>query len=99
MTRKLVILPEAKRDLRQAIEWYERESEGLGYRFLDAVDHKFDAVLRNPEIHTIVHRQGRLVQVLPYPYQIVYSVTADQLVVFAVIHTSRDSSSWQNRLP
>lgn len=99
MTRKLVILPEAKRDLRHAIDWYERESEGTGLRFFAAVDRKIDAVCLNPEIHAVVHRQARLVQVVPYSYVIVYTADVDQLLIFAIVHTSRDASIWKNRLP
>lgn len=37
---KVVILPSAREDLKEAIVWYEHKLKGLGKRFLSEVDKK-----------------------------------------------------------
>lgn len=99
MTRRLVILPDVKRDLRVAMQWYEAEAEGLALRFLDAANRQFDFICAQPEIYAIVYRSARLSPVDPYPYIIVYTVEPERLTILAVVHTSRDQSVWQIRVP
>ncbi|QDU25513.1 Plasmid stabilization system protein [Anatilimnocola aggregata] len=99
MSRSLVITLEAKDDLRAAARWYEDQSAGLGFRFMQAIDHALDLIALHPEIHAIVHRDGRLAKVERFPYAICYRLERSRILIFSVTHTSRDPAYWQDRLP
>ncbi len=50
-----------------------------------------------PELHPELENGVRRCLVRRFPYAIYYKVEAARIVVIAVIHTSRDSSRWQDR--
>ncbi len=48
MKRKIIIRPEAAREVQDAFDWYEERDEGLGAEFLRAVEACLSAIRRNP---------------------------------------------------
>jgi hypothetical protein len=48
MTNKIIIRPEAEREVQEAFDWYEELSEGLGFEFLRAADACLSGIQRNP---------------------------------------------------
>lgn len=59
MSLRLVYRRRVGRDLANAFAYYEEKVEGLGERFLGAVDSAFDAIERYPEMFAKVHRDVR----------------------------------------
>lgn len=98
MPYPLIINPEAKLDLKQAIRWYNNQSAGLGYEFLECVEKVFTRIRRHPEIHAIAHQAARLTLVKRFPYVVCYLFENETVYVIAVFHGHRDPSSWKNRL-
>ena len=47
------------RDLAAGFGYYEEQHEGLGDKFLTAVDSTFDAIERDPEMFAQVHGEVR----------------------------------------
>ena len=96
---KVIILPLAKEDLKEAKIWYENKLKELGKRFLAEVDKKINFIkinslasnIRYDEIHTTV--------LDVFPFIIHYKVEIDQkaIVIVAVLHTSLDPKKWQSR--
>jgi hypothetical protein len=48
MTRKIIVRPEAEAEVQSAFDWYEEQSDGLGFDFLRAIDACLSGVQRNP---------------------------------------------------
>ena len=46
--RSLSTTPEADEDVFDAFRWYERQSSGLGDRFLEALDARLDSIRESP---------------------------------------------------
>jgi len=44
----VILHPEARRELREAVLYYERQSPGLGARFTDAIESGFRQIERSP---------------------------------------------------
>lgn len=92
---RLIITPKAKRHIRQATKWYERQQPGLGYRFVDCVttdmERSNSASFRRP----IIQDDVRISILRQFPYLVLYRVRVDQIRVLAVLHTGRDPQSWQ----
>ena len=55
MTPRLLFRPEARDDLREAQDWYEARSPGLGLEFARAIDAVLSAIARTPGAFPVVH--------------------------------------------
>ena len=97
MSRPVILRPEAQDDVAQAKDWYERQREGLGDEFVEAVDRVFARLSATPEIHRIVFKDVRRTKPRCFPYVVYYRVLPDRVEVIAVVHGRRDPGVWQSR--
>ena len=82
------------RDLAGGFGYYEEQNEGLGERFLAAVDSAFDAIENYPEMFSRVHGEVRRAVLSKFPYAVFFRVEAKRVVVLTVLHTARDPKLW-----
>lgn len=87
--RRLVYRPEAEADVRAAFRWYEHQREGLGAEFLDELAKAEDKVRATPLAFRILRRDARRLLLRRFPYQLIYRVTDDVVVVLACFHGRR----------
>jgi plasmid stabilization system protein ParE len=89
----------ASEELSAAVGWYQSQQPGLGADFYDAVVRAVDRVQEHPEIGTpaSLDQQTRRVLVARFPYQIVYRVRPDEIVIVAVAHLRRRPEYWKDR--
>ena len=92
-----IFAPEAFQELLEAQAWYEERSPGLGFEFARSVDTSLTQALRMPEAYPHIDEHFRYIITRKFPYSIIYSHTAAELVVVAVFHQSHRSSVWQRR--
>lgn len=97
MTYKVLVRPEAAREIQEAFDWYEERSEGLGLEFLRVADACLSGVQRNPAAYQIVHEQVRRALLRKFPYALFYLVTGDTVVVLACFHVKRSPADWLRR--
>ena len=81
-------------DLAAGFGYYEEQTDGLGDRFLTAVDSAFDAIEHYPEMFAQVHGEVRRAVVSRFPYAVFYRVEPKCVVVLTVLHTARDPKLW-----
>ncbi|PYS39172.1 MAG: hypothetical protein DMG14_14995 [Acidobacteria bacterium] len=98
MTRTLRNLKAASKEFSAAVRWYEEQRPGLGGEFFDAVVDATSLIQVQPEIGT-PSRDGRTRRVLVqgFPYQVVYRVSADEIVIVAIAHLKRRPGYWRKR--
>ena len=96
--RPLVFSRAAREELLLAARHYEEEKEGLGNKFLAAVQVLVERLLDYPESGPIIFRDVRRAGVRRFRYDIVYRIRPDALIVVAVAHQSRKPGYWKNRL-
>ncbi len=97
MIYKLKILPKAKLDLIEISSWYEDIQNGLGKRFLKNVSLEMKIVKNNPISFQIRYDKTRVVLINKFPYLIHYEIIDNEILIKAVIHTSRDNKNWKNK--
>lgn len=97
MSASVVFRRVARIEFDDAAGWYERRQAGLGPRFVVAVQRVLDRIAEQPDFYPVVHGEVREALVQRFPFCIYYREGADQILVLAVFHTSRDPSIWQNR--
>lgn len=99
---RLRFLQLAEEELTAAGQWYDRERRGLGERFLDAVVLARQRIEADPLTlpfaeHYPGSREVRRCPVEGFPYQVIFEIRPDELVVLAVAHCSRRPGYWSRR--
>ena len=97
MTPRVLLRPEARADLRDARDWYERQSPGLGSEFLRAVESVIATIQRAPAFYPAVEAPVRRAVLRRFPYQVIYALEGDEVVVLACLHHRRDPTVWRSR--
>jgi plasmid stabilization system protein ParE len=95
--RPLEIRPQAEREAREAAQWYQHESPGLGPAFLEVVEHALGRIAENPLQFPVVHRDIRRALLRQFPYGVFFRIRPGAIRVLAIVHLSRDPSTWQKR--
>lgn len=97
MTFDLIIRPEAEAEITEAFVWYEERVTGLGSDFLLNVDASLQAIRRNPYHFPLVYKKLRRALVRRFPYQIIFILEENRIVVLAVFHGKRNPKSWHDQ--
>ncbi len=97
MNYKIILLPLAKIDIKEAAVWYENVQKNLGKRFLNSVKTEIKIISKNPLLFQIRYDQTRVALIETFPYLIHFEIDKNKIVIKAVIHTSRNSKNWKNR--
>jgi len=95
--KRLVYRPEAAAEARAAFEWYERQRAGLGDEFLAALAKAEEVARANPLSYGIIRRDARRVMLRRFPYQLIYRVVGDVIVVVACFHGRRSPRRVERR--
>ena len=94
----LVFRQQARRELDEAGDWYERERTGLGSDFFAAIEQLLNRIASNPEQFPVLFRGARKAVAQRFPYCVYFRIKNQRIVVLAVFHSSRNPSSWQSRV-
>lgn len=86
--------PRFFRDVAEVFEWYEGQQTGVGGRFRESLRQLTNQIESNPEAFFIVEDRVRMAQVRNFPYGVYFELFETETVIFAVIHLSRDPSTW-----
>jgi plasmid stabilization system protein ParE len=87
---QLIIKPHAVQTAKEAYEWYEEQLESLGNAFLNEVDRCYDKLELRPLLYAKIKRNFRQIILNTFPYVIVFEVFKNDVIVYAVFHTSRN---------
>lgn len=83
------------KDLAAARQWYESQGgDELGEKFLSAAAAVFGQIQVQPQAFQLVREEVRRAIVHRFPYFVFYLFEHDQIVVLAVLHTSRNPALW-----
>lgn len=100
---RLIVLPEAEEEARQAAAYLEQRRIGLGGDFSDQLGGAYQDIESDPERYSLIEdvstpRKFRYKQLDRFRYIIIFEVSGDEARVMAVAHTSRQPGYWLNRL-
>ncbi|MGG9960459.1 hypothetical protein [Ferruginibacter sp. SUN106] len=86
MAYRLVTLQAAAEDAAGAYEHYEKIQAGLGDRFLAEVLDRYNEIRNHPQYYGFIDGQHiiRDVMLKSFPYQIVYEVEEDTVIIYSV---------------
>lgn len=75
---------------KDAYDWYEEQRNGLGEEFLEELEIGYAKILKNPTHYPFIAKGFRRFALGRFPYVAIYEVISNELIVFAVFHTSRN---------
>lgn len=93
----VVFSPAARADLRDAVERYEEQREGLGEIFRSAVRHAIETFVAPSPLRWPIRRGKHRYVMRRFPYTIAYLTDGERVAIAAVAHQKRDPASWENR--
>jgi toxin ParE1/3/4 len=95
--RRVVFRAEARAEVREARAWYAGRAPGLGREFGRAVAAAVEEIRGNPELYPFVEEDIRRAILWRFPYQVLYYVEGEDVVVLACFHHRRDPDEWRSR--
>ncbi len=94
---KIRIVPEARKELKMAAEYYESKLPGLGAEFIEEVSVTYEYIKTQPQAGTPIVGRYRTRILRRFPYTIIYTESADEILILAVAHQKRLPGYWGNR--
>ena len=95
--KEAIFHPEAQAEMRESIDFYEVRLEGLGLRFLAAVEETTKRIVAYPEAGAPLAGEFRKRIVQGFPFNMIYHVWEDYIYVVAVAHHHRRPGYWRER--
>ncbi|WP_236696741.1 type II toxin-antitoxin system RelE/ParE family toxin [Rhodopirellula islandica] len=81
--------PDATIELSDSAEWYAERSSRAARNFLVAVDVAVAPIMDDPKRFLSIDDRHQSCSVIKFPFQIVFRVNDDRIVVIAVAHAKR----------
>jgi plasmid stabilization system protein ParE len=94
---KTIILPLAKADIKEAALWYNKQQPGLGKRFTKAIRTKVADIKSNPLAYSVRYSDVHTAIVDVFPFMIHFIIDNKNILITAVLHTSRNPDNWTDR--
>jgi plasmid stabilization system protein ParE len=93
----LDIHEDADRELNDAADYYDSESPGLGTVFLDQLEDGYQRILENPHVAGEIDPDIRKLVLAKFPYNLIYEIGGDVVLILAVAHQRRRPHYWRDR--
>lgn len=90
-------LPEAEQEFREAARYYDEEAPGVGMSFIAEVHRAISFVVQNPYAAAVVGSGIRRKVLDHFPYNVLYAVEGELIVIVAVAHQKRRPRYWRGR--
>lgn len=94
MPYALIIRSEALEEMKDAYLYYERAQSGLGERFLSELQKRYNEIQEHPQFYGFIDldKKMRDVKVKHFPYQVVYGIIENSVIVFSVFNSFQNPS-------
>ena len=90
--------PLARKELHEAIDYYNECQDGLGIEFAREVYKAIQAILQFPHAWSRLSKNTRRCITNRFPYGIIYQVLKDEVVIIAVMQLNRKPGYWCDRI-
>lgn len=95
----VIVLEQVLDDLRDAIDYFEEQSDGLGLRFRQCFQTSLEGIIEFPRICAVVRKGYRIRQIVRYrKFGILYRIKHRCIFIHGIIHLQRGPRFWRDRL-
>ena len=91
------IISAAEREYTEALCWYAERSQRAAEGFDTEFDQALTAITADPHRFPLFDERHRYYLMDRYPFQVIYRVEPDGVVVVAVAHARREPRYWADR--
>jgi plasmid stabilization system protein ParE len=91
-------LEPAENEFKEAIKYYNEQSEGLGYEFALEIRKTIERIIHYPEAWTPLSKRTRRCRCNNFPYGVIYYIKDDVIIIVAVMHFKRKPTYWKDRI-
>jgi plasmid stabilization system protein ParE len=93
----VIISSSAERDFTESLCWYSERSAEAAKNFDLEFDRAIHQTSSDPERFPFCDSRHRFFVMRLFPFQIIYRLVHDEIVVIAVAHASRSPGFWTDR--
>ena len=97
MSKRVSFHELAELELNDASVFLESEREGLGVRFLSAVQDAVAHIQQHPQASPIIIEDLRCKVLRRFPYSIIFSIKPDRIRILALANQKRRPFYWHGR--
>ncbi len=90
--------PEAKIELNEGVNYYEKFQPGLGLEFLKEVYATIQRILEYPQGWPTLSANTRRCLTNRFPYGIIYQILDDEIYIIAIMHLNRRPYYYKGRI-
>jgi plasmid stabilization system protein ParE len=94
---KIYFHTEAKKELLEAINYYNEFNDLLGSEFVKEFYSAIERIKLFPGAWSKLSKNTRRCLLNRFPYGIIYSVKDEQIIILAVIQLNKKPTYWKNR--
>ncbi len=94
---RVVITPKAKQHIADALLWYTDINPQLAADFADQLEDAIQIALTQPLLFQKVSRNYRKINLVRFPYKVIYFIEDENIIIAAVIHHKRNNKHWISR--
>ena len=95
---KIRFLLPARRELQEAVHYYNARRAGLGDEFRDEAWETVQRIKKFPEAWHLLSDSIHRCQMNRFPYGLIYAVSAREIVIVAVAHNRQAPEYWRSRV-
>jgi plasmid stabilization system protein ParE len=95
---KIEFLPESKAELDDAVEYYELQVKGLGTTFKSIARSTIKRIATFPTAWSEIKPNIRRCIMHKFPYNVLYSIEDNCILIIAIAHHHREPNYWINRV-
>ena len=92
---RVVVLGPAKRELEEAVQYYNNEHPGLGFEFAAEVRRAFQRISEFPQAWHPMSENTRRCRLKGFPFGVIYCHSEKEILVLAIMHMRREPRSWK----
>jgi len=88
----------ARIELKEAVRYYNGQSEGLGFDFANEIKLTLDRIIDYPDSWPKLSKNTRRARASRFPYGIIYSNTGNEILIIAIMNLHQKPDYWKNHL-
>lgn len=85
-------------EIANALEFYESREQGLHLRMIEELDRVIKHICAFPKIGRRIGKRFRAFPLNRFPFNVIYEIGGDEIIIVAVAHHSRRPGYWKSRL-
>ena len=89
--------PSAKRELLEAINYYEECQSGLGLEFAREIYSAIQRIIHFPEAWSKLSENTRRCLTNRFPYGVIYQISKEEIIIIAIMQLNREPDYWKKR--